>query len=245
MEVIHELLGENKIKIYQDDELNSFSIDSNLLANFVTIKKNVKQILDIGTGNAPIPLYLTLRTNAHICGIEIQKSIYELGVKSVKINTKEEQISLINDDLKNLSNYFPNKYFDIVVSNPPFFKVSETSNINPNNALACARHEISTNLDEVVKYSSLMLKDNGIFALVHRPERLTEILSTMTKYHIEPKRIRFIYPNELSESNQVLIEGIKCAKANGLKILKPLYIHPLRDEFKQEIIDIYNGVIKE
>ncbi len=242
---LHELLGIEKLKIYQDSELNPFSIDSNLLAYFVTIKKGTTQILDLGCGNAPIPLYLTLRTNAHITGIEIQKSIYELGLKSVKINMKEDQITLINDDLKNINNYFKPKNFDVVVSNPPFFKVTDTSHINPNEAKAIARHELLTNLDEIVKTSSSLLKDLGVFALVHRPERLSEIISTMIKYHIEPKRIRFVYPNESAESNMVLIEGVKCAKNGGLKVLKPLYIHPTQDINKDEILDIYNGVIKE
>lgn len=242
---LHELLGIEKIKIYQDSELNPFSIDSMLVASFVSLKKSVSNILDIGCGNAPIPLYLTLRTNSHITGIEIQKSIYELAVKSVKINKKDNQIFLINDDLKNINNYFKPKSFDVVVSNPPFFKVSDTSHINPNEAKAIARHEVLTNLGEVIKTSSAMLKDLGVFAMVHRPERLSEIINTLIKYHIEPKRIRFVYPNESSLANMVLIEGVKCGKSGGLKVLKPLYIHPILESNKDEILDIYNGVIKE
>lgn len=242
---LHELLGIEKIKIYQDSELNPFSIDSMLVASFVSLKKNVSNILDIGCGNSPIPLYLTLRTNSRITGIEIQKSIYELAVKSVKINKKDNQIFLINDDLKNINNYFKPKSFDVVVSNPPFFKVSDTSHVNPNEAKAIARHEILTNLDEVIKTSSTMLKDLGVFAMVHRPERLSEIINTLIKYHIEPKRIRFVYPNESSLANMVLIEGVKCGKSGGLKVLKPLYIHPTIESNMDEILDIYNGVIKE
>lgn len=242
---IDELLGVPGIKIYQDNELNPFSIDSIVLASFVTVKKSVRNILDIGSGNAPIALYLTLRTNAHISGIEIQNSIYELGLKSVKINKKEDQISLINDDLKNIENYFPKASFDTIVSNPPFFKVNDTPHINSNEAKAIARHELTTNLDEVIKHASLMLKDTGNLALVHRPERLSEIISTMIKYHIEPKRLRFIYPNEDENSNMVLIEGIKMGKPSGLKVLKPLYIHPKYEHNRDEILNIYNGVIKE
>lgn len=245
MEEIHELLGIPKIKIYQNDELNSFSVDSMILGSFATIKKSTKRILDLGTGNAPIPLYLTLRTDAKIFGVEIQQELYKLAVKSVKINMKEEQINLICDDLKNISNHFDLHTFDLVVSNPPFFKANEDSHINPNEVKAIARHEIKANLDDFIQCASLMLKNGGFLSIVHRPDRLSDIICTMRKYKIEPKRIRFVYPDEYSESNQVLVEGIYCGKLDGLKILKPLYIHPKFDINKDEIVDIYNGEQKE
>ncbi len=245
MEVIHELLGNTGIKIYQDDELFTFTIDSILLASFATIKKNTKKILDIGCGNAPIALYLSKRTDAKIFGIEIQEKLYNLGVKSVKINMRENQISLINDDLNNLDSYFALHTFDLVVSNPPFFKIDKDSNVNPNEVKRIARHEIKTNLDEICKMASLMLNNNGIFSLVHRPERLTDILVCLRKYNLEPKRIRFVYPNENKESNQVLIEAVYNAKRDGLKVLKPLYVHPVNKSNNDEIIKIYNGTLKE
>ena len=245
MEQINDLVGYKNLKIYQNDELNSFSVDSMILASFATIKKSTKRILDIGTGNAPIPLYLTIRTKALIFGIEIQEELYKLAEKSVKINMKGKQISIIHDDLKNLGNHFELHTFDLVLSNPPFFKASELSHINPNEAKAIARHEIMATLDDVIKQASLMLNNNGVFSMVHRPDRLSDIITTMRKYRIEPKRIRFVYPNEEKESNQVLVEGIYCGKPDGLKIMKPLYVHPRQDINKDEIIKIYNGAIKE
>ena len=245
MEVIHELLGVPKIQIVQDDELNTFSIDSNLIAYFATIKQGFKRILDLGTGNAPIPLYLTLRTNATIYGIEIQDCLYELAKKSVKINMKEDQIHLIKDDLANANNHFESHSFDLVISNPPFFKVNESSHTNPSMVKKICRHEVKTNLDMITHVASQMLKSGGYFAIVHRTSRLNDIIVTMKKYHIEPKRIRFVYPNESSESNQVLVEGILNAKPDGLKVLRPLYVHPKETCNQGEIIDIYNGVIKE
>ena len=245
MEVIHELLGIPKIKIVQDDELNMFSVDSMLVASFVTIKPSVKSIVDFGTGNAPIPLYLTLRTNAHIYGIELQDCLYELAKKSVKINMKEEQISLICDDLANATAHFGLHSIDVVVSNPPFFKANETSHTNPNESKAISRHEIKTNLDVICLTASKILKSGGVLALVHRTSRLNDIVVTMKKYHIEPKRIRFVYPNESEMSNQVLVEGILNAKPDGLMVLKPLYIHPTNACNKDEILNIYNGVIEK
>jgi len=245
MEVIHELLGVPGIKIYQDDDLNPFSIDSMLVASFATIKPGIKKILDLGTGNAPIPLYLTLRTKAMIYGVEIQQSVYELGLKSVKINMKGEQIKLINDDLKNCLNHFESHSFDLVISNPPFFKVDSTSHLNPNECKKIARHEVMTNLDEICKTAALMLKNKGIFSIVHRSERLSDIIVCMKKYKLEPKRIRFVYPFENSMSNQVLVEATYNGRPDGLKILKPLYVHPKNACNEDEIRNIYNGVIKE
>ncbi len=245
MEVIHELLGVDKIKIYQDDTLNMFSLDSNLLAYFVTIKKTTQKILDLGTGNAPIPLYLTLRTDANIYGVELQDVLFQLAQKSVKINNKEEQIKLIKSNIKDLTNIFDLHSFDTVVFNPPFFKCNETSNTNPNLSLAISRHEIEATLEDFIRVSSLMVKNKGNVCLVHRSERLTDILTLMRKYKIEPKRIRFVYSNESVSSNQVLVEGIYNSNQNGLKILKPLYTHALYEYNRVEIKDIYNGNVKE
>ena len=158
---------------------------------------------------------------------------------------KGKQISIIHDDLKNLGNHFELHTFDLVVSNPPFFKASELSHKNPNEAKAIARHEIMATLDDVIKEASLMLNNNGVFSMVHRPDRLTDIICTMRKYKIEPKRIRFVYPCEDKEANQVLVEGIYCGKPDGLKVIKPLYVHPRHDINKDEIIKIYNGSVKE
>lgn len=236
--VYEELLGIPLLKIAQNDSVK-FSLDSIILASFVSIKKNTKEVLDIGTGNAPIPLYLTLRTNAHITGVEIQNICYELAQKSVKINMKEEQITLLNKNILDL-NY--NNKFDIVISNPPFFKVTSDKVLNPDDTKALMRHEISLNLEELIICARKALKNKGVFALVHRPDRLTDIITLMRKYNIEPKRIRFVYPKKGSLANHVLIEGIKDAKNDGLKVLEPLYIYE-EGNLTLEALSIYNGKV--
>ena len=121
MEVINDLLGYDGLKIVQDPELFSFSIDSILLASFATINRKTKRVIDLCSGNAPIPLYLSLRTKYPIVGVEIQKKPFQLAQKSVIINNKEEQIEIINDDLKGISKKFGQQSFDLVTCNPPFF----------------------------------------------------------------------------------------------------------------------------
>ena len=102
MALIHELLGYKHIKIFQDEEKFRFSLDSTLLADFVKIKKSTKKIIDLGTGNAPIPLFLTLKTDANIIGVEIQKEVYELAQKSIDINNLNDQIKILNNDIKDI-----------------------------------------------------------------------------------------------------------------------------------------------
>ncbi len=237
MEVINDLLGYPGLKIVQDPDMFSFSIDSMILGYFATINKKVNNIVDFCTGNAPIPLYLTLRTKAHITGIEIQKKVYELGVKSVKMNNKDNQITLLNEDLKGVNTKIKEKV-DLITCNPPFFKLNETSNINKSEYKTIARHEVKVTLEECVLEASKILSTGGYFAMVHRPDRLVEILEVMKKYKLEPKRLQFIYPKIDSEPNHILIEGIKDGNP-GLKVLKPLIVYE-NGKWSKEILEIYN-----
>ena len=149
MIVKNSLLNYKEI-IYQDDEWFKFSIDSVLLANFVTINMGVKKIIDFATGNAPIPMLLSYRTKASIYGIEYQKCIYDLGVLSVNENKLGDRITLINGDVREIKNFFDLESFDVVTCNPPYFKKNVGSNLNENEVKAIARHEINLNLNDVV-----------------------------------------------------------------------------------------------
>ena len=120
------------------------------------IDENSK-VLDLGTGNAPIPLYLTLKTNALITGVEIQKDVYDLAVKSVKVNNFDKQINIINDDLKGIYKKVGANCFDIVSTNPPYFKYKESSLVNKNDYLTIARHEVMATLDDIVTEASKLL----------------------------------------------------------------------------------------
>ena len=234
MEVINYLLGFKNYYIVQDTEMFNFSLDSVLLPNFVTINKNVKKILDIGCGNAPIPLILSTKTNAEIVGVEIQKEVFNLAKKSVKINKLEKQIKIINADINNIYNEFETESFDIITCNPPFFKVNEKSNFNKSDYKTIARHEVMLNLDDIFKVSKKLLKNNGYIAVVHRPERLLDVITTMRNYNIEPKRIQFVYPKKGIEANILLIEGTKNGKP-GLKVLPPIYTHLENGTYTEQI----------
>ena len=241
--VINDLLGYD-MKIVQDTEEFNFSLDSVLLAHFVTIKKGTKKILDIGTGTAPIPLFLSKKTNAKIYAIDIQKKSCVMAQESVKLNNLEKQIEIINEDANKLKSCFSAGYFDVIVSNPPYFKVDNNTRLNDNLHKSIARHEIHLTLSQLIEISSFLLDNKGIFALVHRTERLEEIFRELSKNKLIVKKVKFIYSKNDSNSNMVLIESIKNGRP-GLKILPPTIIHNSDGSYKEDIKRIFDGGIYE
>jgi len=193
--------------------------------------------LDIGTGNAPIPLILTNRTNAKITGVEIQKESYELALESVEINKLENQIEIINDDINNFYKKCVSDSFDIITCNPPFFKNVIT---NDSNYKLLARHEKTLNLEQILIIAKKLLKNNGVIALVNRPERMIDIITEMKNNNIEPKKIQLVYPFKGKNANILLIEGSKNGKP-GLKILPPLFAHNNDGSYTEEIKKFFGG----
>lgn len=239
MEVVNDLLNYDNIKIVQNSDWFSFSLDSVLLANFVHVN-NKMRIMDFCCGNAPIPLILSTKTNSKITGVEIQKEVFSLAIKCVRLNNKEKQIEIINEDVKNLHNIYETDSFDLITCNPPYFKYKNSSNINNNNTKALARHELSLTLEDVFKTAKKILKNNGKLAMVHRTERLIDIICLMRKYNLEPKRIRIIQPFSNSNSNLVLIEASKNGNA-GLKIESNLIVHDENNNYTEEVLEIFNN----
>ena len=223
MEVLNDILGYKNRKIFQDDHYFSFSLDSIMLANFVNIRYRDKNILDLGTGNAIIPLVLSLRTDKKIVGIDIQEKLVSLAKKSIQYNQLENQIEIINIDMKKFAQQ-SDSLFDIIICNPPYFKINEGNTINLSKAKAIARHELTITLSDVFRVSKQLLKYHGTFALVHRPERLLEILNLFRENDIEPKRLQFVYETVDKESTLVLIEGTKSGNP-GLKIENPIILY--------------------
>ena len=238
MEVIHDLLNYKNLKIVQNTEWFNFSLDSVLLANFVTINKKTKKIIDFCTGNAPVPLILSTKTTATIYGMELQNEIYDLAIKSIKLNSLDDKIKIINDDVKNAKNLFDTETFDIITCNPPYFKIFDKNKVNDNPIKTKARHEIDLNLDDIFNSAKKILKNQGIIALVHRPDRLVEIINMMQKNNIEPKRLQFVYPNENKNANMILIEVRKNGNP-GLKLLPPIYVHNKNGDYRKQILNMF------
>lgn len=240
MEVINYLLGYEDLKIYQNTDMFNFSLDSVLLPNFVTITTKTKKILDIGTGNAVIPIILSTRTKANIDAVEIQKEVYELGKKSIELNNLNNQINIYNEDIKEFYKNKESDIYDTITCNPPFFKVNDTSRVNDNDYKTIARHEVKLNLEDIMMIAKKLLKNNGNIAIVHRTDRMIDIIETMKKHNIEPKKIRLVYPKVGMESNILLIEGVKNGKP-GLKVLEPLLSHGNNDDYTNQIKEYFTN----
>ncbi len=238
MEVLNDLLGYRNMKIYQNPDWFSFSLDSVLLPNFITIPAKCQNIIDLGTGNLPIPLILSTKTKASITAVEIQKDVYELAKKTCEMNHLEEQITILNDDIKHLKNIYSPDSFDVVLSNPPYFPYHESSNLNDNPHKTIARHEVMITLEELIATGSYLLKNRGYFGIVHRTERLMDIIFLFQKNNIEVKRIQLVYPKVGKESNMVLVEGIKNGN-RGLKFLPPIYVHEEDGSYREEILKLF------
>ena len=202
-----------------------FSLDSLLLAEFVSVKKTDKNILDMCTGNAPVPLILSLKTNSFITGFEIQKDIAYLASESVKINNIEN-IKIINDDIKNIDKYFNKNYFDIITCNPPYFNTLDNGYKNKNDYLTIARHEVMINLEDIFKIAYNYLKNNGVFYLVHRSNRLDDIMYYAKHYRLNVKMLQFISTKRDGELNIILVKCVKNSKS-GVRVLKPICVDNL------------------
>ena len=242
MERLDDVLGYSNLKIYQDSHYFSFSLDSIILANLATIRLRDSKIVDFCTGNGVVPLILSKRCNKMIFGVEIQKELADLAEKSVQYNHLEERIQIFCEDVKSFSRNHLNE-FDLILCNPPYFKVEENSSFNDSCEKKIARHEVCLTLEEVCDCAKKVLKDNGNFCVVHRTSRLIELLELLRCYGLEPKRIRFIHETVEKESTLVFVEAQKAGKV-GLKIDKPFIQYDLDGKMTKEYDFLQKEVLK-
>lgn len=228
------------VKIIQNKAVFSYSIDSVLLSRFPKIPSR-GLIVDLCSGNGAVGLFTSTKTQAPIKLIELQERLADMAQRSIQLNQLENQVQMINDDLKNLLNHVPRSQVDLILCNPPYFKATDTSKKNISEHYLLARHEITTNLEEICEVARHALKSNGRLAMVHRPDRFLDIIDTLKKYRLSPKRIQFVYPKEGKDANMLLIEAIKDGSIDGLKILPPLFVHKENGDYTDEIFEIYFG----
>lgn len=229
----------NGIHIIQKKEGFRFGVDAVLLANFAKIKKGAS-VIDLCSGTGIIPFIIKGKSQCgELKGIEIQKDFVDMANRSVIYNRFENDIEFFEGDLTDKSFIKKFKRADIVTVNPPY-KLSNSGILNDKDKYSIARHEVCCNLEDVIIAARTLLKDNGRFFMVHRPERLVDILSLMRKHKIEPKRIRFVHPKPNKAPNILLIEGQRDG-GQYLKVEDPLYVHMEDNSYSKEIEEIYKS----
>jgi len=227
------------LKIIQKNNGFCFGIDAVLLSDYAKEIKNNANVLDLGTGTGILPILISGKTNASkIYGIEIQEEIADMAKRSVKLNNLEEKITIINTDIKKLKDCFEPNFFDVIVTNPPY-KDENTGKKNENEYKYISRHETTANLEDFIRTSFKLLKDKGSFYMVHRPERLIDIIYFLRNNKLEPKKIRLVYSNKNKEPKLVLIKAVKNAN-KFLKMEKPLFVYNEDGKYTDEILKIYN-----
>ncbi len=224
-------------KIIQNTKIFCFGIDAVLLSAFAKMNKT-ESAIDLGTGNGIIPMLMEARyEGAHYYGLEIQDINVEMATRSVEMNGLTGKVEIVQGDIKEASAIFGAGKYDVVTSNPPYMSANHGLT-NPDSHKAIARHEILCTLDDVVREAAKLLKTNGRFYMIHRPQRLVEIFGKLTEYKLEPKRVRFVHPFADKEANMVLIEAVKGAKSM-VKIESPLVVYKEQGVYTQELWDIH------
>lgn len=222
-----------------------FSIDAVLLSHFIEPASNKAQrLLDLGTGSGIMPLLLAARyEQLQIDGIELQPDIADMATRSVQYNHMEQHIKIHQYDLTQLPSTFDQQY-DFVISNPPFFPVGSGKQ-NPDMQIALARHEIACTLEQLIQCAYRTLNDRGHFAVIHRAERLTELLSLCQNYRLTPYRLRMVHPTLDQPANLILMEAIKNGR-NGIHIMPPLAIYETtaaitsdKSTYSKEVLSYY------
>jgi tRNA1Val (adenine37-N6)-methyltransferase len=227
----------NELKIIQKNKGFRFTLDSVLLAHFATIKEG-DRVVDLGTGTGIIPLILSTRSSKlNIYGVEIQEEIVEMACRSVRLNGLEDKITIIQADIKELNQYLEGGSYKLVTANPPYWTLNEgkTSSLQTR---AFSRHEIKCVLEDVVAGASKLLNHQGRFAIIHRSERLSDIISLMREYKLEPRRVRFIHSFIDKEAQHVLVEARKNAPPD-LKVLPPLIVYERPGKYSIEVLRWY------
>lgn len=225
------------LKIIQNPNGFCFGIDAVLVSNFARVKKGSK-VVDLGTGTGIIPLLISAKSkDTKISAFEIQSDVADMARRSVAMNGLEDRIEVIEDNINNALEHLGKHSADVVISNPPYM-ASGVGEVNPSDYKAISRHEIHCTLEDIIRTANELLRGSGQFFMVHRPNRLVDILTLCRKYKLEPKRIRFVHPFADKSPNIVLIHATKDGRPD-VKILEPLVVRNEDRTYTEEIYEIY------
>lgn len=230
-------------QIIQDKKGFCFGIDAVLLAHFARIQPGEKS-LDLGTGTGIIPLLMAgHHGQTQYDGLEIQEKYAKLARRSVAHNGLEDRIQIHQGDIKKASRFFRKSSYDLITCNPPYMKPGKGL-VNPGSEKAIARHEILVGLEDIIRTAAQLVKVAGSLYMVHRPQRLTEIISVCHHYKMEVKGLRFVQPKQDGKPNLVLIEAVRHGKPM-VTVEPTLVVYDDKGKYTDEINQIYGYNKKE
>ena len=236
---------DNNLYIYQDKEMFNYSVDTILLANLTTLTKKTKNILEIGTNNGALSIFLSQRSdNIKIDAIEIQDEAIKLAKHNIKMNNLENKINLINDDFNfwwKKHNKNMGKKYDVIVCNPPFYRKETKTKKEISKAMLMATHEISLNLEQIIYGASKIIEQKGYLSLILPPERLVDCFYYLRKNNFEAKRVIMIHPRIHQKAILVFVEA-RFQTGFGTHFEKNIYLHPedaSKHEYLEDVVKLY------
>jgi len=233
-----DIILDGRLRLLQNKRGYRFTVDSILLSHFVSLKQRTRAI-DLGCGNGVILIILAKRFPRVKCaGLEIQEKLTSLARKNTELNDLDERVEIFSGDARNIKNIFPARSFDAVIFNPPYRKLN-SGRINPLQEKAIARHEINGSLKDFLTAARYLLKPGGRVFTIYPAKRLVELVYLFRKNDIEPKRMKLVFSDCVSEAQFVLAEG-RSGSREELKIEPPLFIYDKERNYTREMSGIFN-----
>ena len=238
-EKLDELFN-GRLKIIQKIEGYRFSVDALLLAHFSS-HLAAHSVIDLGTGSGIIPLILARKKSfPTIVGVEVQEEMADMARRTIFFNELSGRVTILCEDVRNIQDSFPPASFDLVVSNPPYYPVTD-GRINPTEQKAIARHEIMLSLEDLVACARYVLQPTGCLVIIFPARRLTDLLSALAREDLEPRLLRIIYSHKKGEGKLVIVEACKGGNPE-LEITQPFVVYGQGGEYSPEMQKIYDEI---
>lgn len=227
------------LMLLQDKDNYCFTTDSVLLANFVHCPKSAK-VVELCSGSGVISILLCAKLDLqHVDMVELQESLCEMSTRSVAYNDMQQKIHAYNMPLQQAHTVLKQGSYDVVVSNPPYYKIVGAPT-NGSENVSLAKHELKMNLTDLVVEADKLLKYGGKFYFIHRADRLDEIIDALNRHNLGAKVIQLIQPKPDKPAHLVLIQAVKGAKF-GVQILPMLYLNNMDGSINEKVAKIYNS----
>ena len=235
-------LPSQNIHIIQNPDMFSYSLDAILLAHFADVKGKGRGLtVDLGAGTGAVGLFYAPKVAGLIKLVEIQPELAEMAERSIAMNELQDRVSILQSDMKAIFDDIQPGSVETVLSNPPYFPLNDTTKTNQDEHYELARHELAIDLPGLAQVANKLLKNNGKFYMVHRPERLADIFSAFSARKLMIKRIQFVYGKADREANMVLIEAIKAGRLGGVRIMPPIVAYEQTNEYTKQVQNILYG----